>query len=571
MLNSTDRKAIIKTIIIYSVLIICVTFGFDLFHQISFIHNNPEILAVISLVMLVVISEMGMPMEVCFLICGIAACLIMKVPLFEYGQIVINKTLVPSMLIIALSGAVVAILVRGDLLDAIDKVDKNKDVEKYGDLKHQISIFCLFKNLQTYIIKVNKKSRIMAAIIFLFQSMLLFVSSIVSISTLSAMMGTNSKNRSEEENSYMQAGMLCMCVSGCLLMFFVMKSPWWIFFSTAIKDQKISMEWPVSTLLYAIFSFIHGYTLLIRSRALEETEEQEQLTHPLIKRHFLIYIGLIGVFLILTLAKTISSLDKRALPVEIGNVINQWVVIILILILAAVILATTITRRIMQDSHRLPVKSDTIKELRMLMLGDLKSDAGIKAVIGLIVLMVAIVSFDEVITEGLKINHPGAAQLDMTGSLQLLSQRGIIALIFCVFILVMVYVIGIVLGSNFGTFSIGLIIFSVCATRISPLNYLFCKRWLIESMIIISTFCNQVSPDSSNATALAAGKQLTSKIIQKQAWKVKSFFSLSAYKVQLIAMLVCVLLSAVLSGTGFDVTASSQHTSAFSNILAALK
>lgn len=83
------------------------------------------------------------------------------------------------------------------------------------------------------------------------------------------------------------------------------------------------------------------------------------------------------------------------------------------------------------------------------------------------------------------------------------------------------------------------------------MDYVPIRRWVMESIIIVSTFCNQTSPQSSNAWALVSNN-LDPRSIQKEAWKVKSFFGYSAFSVQAIAAMVCVLISGVFTSLGIQ-------------------
>jgi hypothetical protein len=538
MLNSADIKVGIKTILLYIIVFIIFVYGFQAFNSMTLITHYPQIKVIIALLMVMLITKANIPTELAFLISGLLSCFILtgtkNTTLFDYVQYLYNEASSKSILLIAVCGAVVAALTRGDLLEEISKTDSVKDHEKYIDLAHQISVFCLFNKLQSLIQRLKK---IFSGLLFLLQNMLVFVSSVVSATTFSAMLKSRTC-KSPEEKRYINAGILCMCVSGCLLMYFGMESPWWLFFGGFGKELNVRVVFPLATLIYALFSFIHGYYLLHKAGAFSATENVERYEHPLAKRHFFIYIGLIVAILLITL---FTAFRSASLPKNFSqsDYFNLKIILVLILILVSVIAATVITRYLMQKNLMIPHRNESISQLRSLTLGDLNKNSGIKSVIALLVLIITILAFRDMVNAcvgNLKTSSIIVSKID------LLSINGAWALFGCLVTFAVVALIGWVLGSNFGAFSIGLIIFSMILGYINALNNNDIKRWVFEGVIIISTFCNQVSPSSSNASALVQGDEDPGDI-QKDAWQVKSLFGISALKVQMSVMLICLLLS----------------------------
>ncbi|HEX2927114.1 MAG TPA: hypothetical protein VHP38_12800 [Ruminiclostridium sp.] len=551
MLNSTDKKAVSKTIIVYVIALAVFVFGWEFFNQLHFIKATPQIKAVLALLLVVAVSFTRISTELSFLICGILGSFIMGIPLSGYAEYLFKQASSASIFVIAVSGAVIAALARNDLLESLENTDEEKEKEKFIDLEQQSSVFCLFSRLQGFILKIKKtKYSALAFIVFLFQNMLLFVSSVVSAQTFSAMLKTK-KDEGNEKNTYINAGILCMCVSGCLLMFFFMKSPWWLFFTNLAKDVPVHL--PIAVLIYAFLSFSHGYYLLSKADTKTIEPDKKAKPHPLTGRYFTIFTGLIVVFLAFTLPKAVRYLgaaDRNAAggSYSASDYISIGISLILILIMVSIIAATVITRRLMNQNSFVPSKGSTINELKDLILGD----RGIKSVISAIVLIVTILGFKDMVNTSVGSAPRGVSNVYHNATVNFFSLDVIVILIGCVVTFAAVMVIGKVLGSNFGAFSIGWIVFGILSTKFLVLNNMTVKKWVLESIIIISTYCNQTSPQSSNAGMLTSKSERDSRSIPIEAWKVESIFKLSARKVQIAAAAVCVLLSGVFSLLGIS-------------------
>lgn len=556
MLNSTDKRATIKTLLLYAIVIAIFIYGFDAFNQLAIIKANPQIKAVMALLLIVGVSFLRISTEFSFLICGILGSFIMGIPLSRYTEFLFKEASGSSIFMIAISGAVIAAISRNDLIDAVKNANPAIDLQKYNDLKHQSSIFCLFARLQSFIEKVKKKSKVLAAVVFFLQNILLFVSSVVSVQTFSAMFKSG-KKKSEDEVAYINAGILCMCVSGCLLVFFFLKSPWWLFFLGLAKD--VTINYPVAVLVYAFFSFVHGYYLISKSEKSSATvQEIKDAPHPLAGRHFLIYTGLIIVFLIFMLPKAIAYIGSAdSVPLQIkqssglsstSDFINIGISLVFIIIVAAILIATIITRRLMHTNIMVQNKRNTINEMKDLILGD----RGIKSVISLIILIVTILSFRDMIKLCVSAGNTGAAATYNNQIFNIISIDGLVAIAGCLITLTIVASIGWILGSNFGAYSIGWIVFGILSAKLMVLNAAPVKRWALESIILVSTLCNQISPQSSNAGPLVAKLGDEPRSIQKSAWKVKSFWGQSALKIQIAAAFICVVMSGILVFIGIQ-------------------
>jgi|GEM_PF-3512120 len=550
MLNLSDTRATIKTLLLYTLAVAAFIFGFSAFNQLGFIASTPQIKAVLALLLIIAVSFLKIPTDFSFLICGILGSFIMGIPLSKYTEFLYEEASSTSIFMIAVSGAVVAAISRNDILDALAQTNRDIEPERYADLEQQAAVFCLFSRLQGFIRKLKKKSRFLAAAVLLLQNALLFVSSVVSAQTFSAMFKSGRK-RSEEETAYINAGILCMCVSGCLLIFFYMKSPWWLFFTGLAKDVRVML--PISVLAYALFSFIHGYHLISKGESLSQTEaEIEPDRHPLTGRHLLIYLGLIAAFLAFTLPGAISYIGSAYSPAGSGgsysssDYINLGISLIFAIIVAAIVAAVIITRRLMSANRLVQDSGNAIYEMKDIILGD----KGIKSVISLIILIVTILSFRDMIKLCVGSAGENASQAAGPASINIWGTDGLIVLAGVLAVLAVTAVIGWILGSNFGAFSIGWIIFGLLSAKVYVLNNEQVRRLMFEGIIIVSTLCNQASPQSSNAGPLSEDKTDQPGKIQQKAWKVKSYFGLSALKVQTAAAVICVIISGVLTGLG---------------------
>ncbi len=545
-MNIADKKAISGTIVAYIFVLSAFTLFTNLLNRLDFISNNPEIAAIISLLLVVAASFTRMPTEISFLICGILASFILNIPLTEYVGYLWKHAGSQSIFMIAVSAALMSFIARGDLLDRYKKTDKLKNPDLYIDTERQVSIFCLFYKLQQLIEKVRLRSRFFAMLLFLMQSMMLFVSSVVTASTFSTMLKKDSYDNDYEKN-YLNAGILCMCVSGCLLVFFLLKSPWWLFFMGFADKQNISVTYPISTLLYAIFSFIHGYFLIFKHYENKNIKKEKTAGEVVTKRYFYIYVGLIIVFLVFTLPASMKMLLNS---LDDSQSIQLSIMTVLLIATVAVLISTVITRKIMLKSQKWKTDSDVIFGMRKLAVGDVKSDTGIKSVVSILLLIITILGFRDMISK--TVDGAGASGLAQAVTVSSPWEGWLPALGCYILILVVVSVIGYLLGSNFGTFSIGFIIFNIVAARVALLNHPIWLRWMFESMIIISTFWNQYSPVSSNTAAITGKGDLDVRQVSKDAWSVKSVFNMSAAQIQFVAMLCYIILSGLLTFTGIE-------------------
>jgi hypothetical protein len=555
MLNTTERKVAIRIILTGAGALLLFYAAAMLMNLIP-VFAAPFIKTAFVLLMVVAISFTKIPTEISFLLCGLAGCILMGVPFYEYGRLLWNNFASQSIFVIIVCGALVALLGRSDLTNKLEKTSALSDPEEYRMLKREADVFCIFDRLQNFIEEREQRGVVLPAILLLLQNMLLFISSIIAASTFSAMRKKR-QQRSRKNENYVNAGILCMCVSGCLIVFFVLKSPWWLFFSGFEKDLGIRLDLPVATLIYALLSFAHGYYLIRKgefgNKATLEAEEAEispapdEQGNPFDQRNFIIYIGLIAAFLILLLPMADYYVKGSFYdPPET----NDIVVAILLIVIFIILSATYILSRIMRKTLVSPQRKNTTKELRDLMQGTSNENVGIKSTVGVITLIVAILSLRDLLKSYIIQQSAPAHRAASAVHLNLLSSQGALALLLCFVVLAIVILIGFVLGSNFGAFSIGFIVFNLLAVHFSVLSDVALHRWLFEAIIIFSTYCNQRSPYSTNAANLSTYISKETAVIQNEAWKSESLFGLSAEKVQGIAAIACVGLSAVLTACG---------------------
>lgn len=541
-MNSADIKQAIKYLLYFTVPLVIFVFILNSFQRTSLIRQYPQVSAILALGFLVIMSYLKLPADICFLLCGIMSCFIMQIPLEKYTYALYNQASSDSIFLIVLSGALFAALSRNDLTDRSKSLNEH-DVE----MLYQIKVFCVFDNLNNLICTIRKKNKIIAALIYLIQNMLMFVSSVASASMITSMMPVlKDKRTSDKERSSIQAGILCMCIVGCLLVYFpFLKSPWWLLFTKG----KNTMVVPYATMVYALFSFVHGYYLMSVGgfKIKEDMKAAEAgFDKQLTKRYLIIFIGIIIVFLSVAVFTPLGS-TKNDMVMSKLNTMK-----ILVLILVAVIISTVITSYIMSSFKKSSSRKDIsrfIVNIRKLILGDLKNDAGIKSVISTITLIVTILAFKDMIQY--KIGQGTVSEnLIKSGTGGVFNVDSAVALTGCLIILAAIFGIGIVLGSNFGAFSIGLIFYNIFASKVALPAVFDWQRWMLECLVIVSTFCNQVSKQSSNAMAVVLEDESPQKI-QTAAWGVQSFIkTVSAYQMQFSAMVICVLISAILTGFG---------------------
>ena len=162
------------------------------------------------------------PIVISFLVGGFLTSLLLGVPLLNYANLLVKSAGSSTLLLIALSGAVIALLDRKDLQDALANEQRN-NIHPYREkeLKGQIEVYCFLKRFKDGLERLKYKHSGFCHILSFFQtiifSCLFFVSSVVAVRGLGRLLDA-AEDRSKNIGRY-HAGILCICVAGCLMVF----------------------------------------------------------------------------------------------------------------------------------------------------------------------------------------------------------------------------------------------------------------------------------------------------------------------------------------------------------------
>ena len=453
-----------------------------------------------------------------FFLASLLALILFDKSLFDYANWLHRQASSPTIFMIVLFGGALMLISRNDL---IEELKKDKDSDK---LKKEVNTFCLLQRFAKWVKHKfqadNKINSIAKFFLTLIPVLANFVSSAVAVLFFKSLWVPDvSDFVSNEQNRRRAAGILCLCVSGCLFVFTPwLKSTWWIFFDSTVASENLMPLIPVAVLLYAFLSYCHGY-ILIFSGSQETQEEtppddgQSDINNPLLYLMVLaVCIIAISVSMAVIARHGSAPSDKTASPAGLsqsaGTVSepssaqtqasgtvksdkqmsdSDKIKLTVCAVFLGLILAFLIAQILMCRCHVEPNDETwTAASYGNLLL------KGMSNVFNTVLVLIVILAFKDIIVDAL----PDSAEFTSADSWGWKAGFTLAALLLTG--------VGYWIGSSFGVFALGFTVFSIAGVT-DPRFY----RTVIEALIISATFWNQRSPQADNVQMMLGNDNST--------------------------------------------------------------
>ena len=494
------------------------------------------VLLFILLVALVGLFHVLKSAALAFFLGSLLALILFKIPLMHYTDLLYSQASSLTVFMIILFGGTLALISRSDLPEEL----KNKPKDE-ANVRKKIAVFCLLQRFDALVRRCP--SRFWQMIFLLPLIIANFISSSAAVLFFKTLW-VPSASENPERNKSMAAGILCLCISGCLMVYGLggFKSTWWIFFSKMVVKESVDAQpqdhssgqkstqtdgadnhkktilpkTPVAVLIYAFLSYIHGFSLIFGfkrippkpkpsvSAKVQKPPDKKSAALNL-ERHYLIalVLCLIVVFGVMNLIG--FTVENAAFTDSDKN--TRFICTLFIGLILAVLLA------------QFSIYLSSIKPRENL--GNLLLK-GMSSVFVTVVTLVIILAFKDIIVEALNTAATPAAASGTSIYWQL-----------CVTVLAFIIaLVGLLLGSAWGVFALSFTIF-----QFAGVTNLAIGRTVVEALILIATFLNQISPNGDNTQMMLDGKNCTVDKV-RDIWSVKSWFQLKAGYVQLLFIVI---------------------------------
>ena len=382
---------------------------------------------------------------------------------------------------IVLFGGALVVVSRQDLLEELSQASEPmRQSPEYPRLAQEAAVVCLLQRCDTWI--QRRVTRPIARGVLLFPLVLAnFVSSSMTVLFFKSLWAAPRADfQTQEADQALAAGILCFCICGGLLVYVpgVVASPSWLFFATAVapNNTAISMpQWPIAVYLYGVFSFVHGLCLVFGRPRLSVAAHQvppRDLTVQRLQGLYLVLVLVCGGAVCLAFLGFAQPLQE-ALPQSL--LVSTVVLgVLLTVLLAQAFLYSLFMRPTEEGWH-----PSTFWHLMV---------HGMRGVFGTVVTLVVLVAFKSILTS---LMVPLTTR-PILPPILLATTVGQVLVIGGIFILT--FWIGRLIGTSWGTFTIGLLLVAMSGLRIPVI--------LVEALILLATWINQSSLAADNVQAM---------------------------------------------------------------------
>ncbi|MDM8541892.1 hypothetical protein QUF90_12460 [Desulfococcaceae bacterium HSG9] len=539
------------------VLILCILGGAFLLkwgvgYVLQSYHFDVPLLMILLIVFLIFLFKKLKSGVLVFFLASLLALILFDKTLFDYAKWLYGQASDTTVFMIILFGGTLALISRTDLIDRLkSEKERNLSRKKLQSLQDEVDTFCLLrrfdKAVQRRFEADTKKNHIAKFFLTLIPVIANFVSSAAAVLFFKSLWTPGlSDFVTDEQNRKRAAGILCLCVSGCLLVFLPcvgVKSVWWIFFDSTVASENLMPQIPVAVLLYAFLSYLHGYILIFGS----PKKETQQGDEPSDSHNPMLYLMILAVCFVVIggsmayIARSTGAPPEKAASVQDTSAVSvpasaqtqssetaksdkkmlasikvKTTKLMVCAVFLCLILAFLIAQILMYSYH---VKSDD-ETWKAGSYGNLLLQ-GMSGVFNTVVVLVVILAFKDIIVDAL----PDSSEFAAADSLPW-------KIIFTSLAILMTGV-GCWIGSSFGVFALGFTVFSIAGVT-DPVYY----RTVVEILILSATFWNQRSPNADNVQMMLGNDNSTKGNVNR-VWSVQSIFG-KAQNVQVAILVVSI-------------------------------
>ncbi len=455
-----------------------------------------------------------------FFLTTLGALWLFHLPLETYVAKLHGQASGLTVFMIVLFGGTLALVSRQELLNALPRdPEAIRRSPEYTRVAREAAVLCLLRRWDDWMQRAVTSPWLRGALL-LPLVLINCVSSGPAVLFFKSLWVPSEVNfRTRDADRALAAGILCLCTSWVLLVYLGaerLRSPWWLFFTNAVKNYPTIHlpAWPVAVYCYGLLSFVHGAWLIVR-RARPTVPRDQRLTEDLALQR------LQGLYLVLLLACLLAVGGAFAwiawwghgqqgahAPVETSIVVSA----VFVALLLALLLAQGIMYRLFMRPAEDVWQPETFWSLML---------QGMQDVFSTVVTLVVILAFNDVLTLILK-----PLEASSIVPQQLLTrgwgQSAILAMIF-----VLTWSIGCLIGTAWGTFTLGVLLLRISGLQLQSV------ATVVEALILVATWINQSSLNANNVQ-LMLGPEHCSRETVRAVWAVPTFPRLPQLQAQYV-------------------------------------
>jgi hypothetical protein len=445
-----------------------------------------------------------------FCLSTLLVLLLFQQPLGSYVIALYQQAQSPAVFMIVLFGGALLVVSRQDLLEALAQAtEPMRRSPEYPRLEQEAAVVCLLRRFDAWIQHKGTIPILREALLFVLV-LINFVSSSMTVLFFKSLWASPQADfRTQAADQALAAGILCFCICGGLLVYVpgVIASPSWLFFATAMGPNNTAFpQYPIAVYLYGIFSFVHGLCLIFGRPCPSGATDQMPTRDLTVQRLQGLYLVLVlvcsGAVCLAFLGFALPQPGPMEQPLLVSTVVLG---VLLAVLLAQGLLYSLFMRPTEEGWH-----PSSFWHLMV---------HGMRGVFGTVVTLVVLVAFKNILTNQMAplTTHP------VLPLVLLASTAGQILVISGIFVLT--FGIGRLIGTSWGTFTIGLLLVSMSGIKIPTI--------LVEALILLATWVNQSSLAADNVQTMLGPTQV-SRATLTAVWAVPTFPRYPALQAQYI-------------------------------------
>lgn len=495
-----------------------------------------------------------------FFLAALLALMLFQLPLDQYVKTLYGQAKSFTVFMIVLFGGTLAVVSRQDLIEARARLTGFNHDSDQTSLQNETAVFCLLQRFGNWIERTFD-SKIWRAVFLLPLVLANFVSSATAVLFFKSLWApTQNDFVNREQDRALAAGILSMCIGGVLLVFTGagnMMSIWWLFFTENIRNPDFVPKWPAAVYLYGLLSYVHGFWLVF-GRWRQKTKPAPAIREDIQVQRLK---GLYLILLLISIAVVASTFiffhkqqaKQKAKATEVPTVQqvpdiskdpkstnsqkseqhsekqqqnksnSESMRITVSTFFLGLLLAALLAQFLMYVFFVRPAnelwRPSAFWDLTLL---------GMSRVFTTVVILVMILAFKDIVTDIIKetpFSFPAEAKWLLI-SLALATT----------------FFIGRIIGSSWGAFALGIIVFNMADVNESVVG-----RTVVEALILLATWVNQSAPSADNAQIMLGPDKCTNEAVNT-VWSVPTFQRYPRLKAKYIqgAIVVLSILMAVI-------------------------
>jgi hypothetical protein len=469
-----------------------------------------------------------------FFLGTLLALLLFHKPLDLYVHKLAGQARSLIVFLIVLFGGTLAVVSRQDLLDALPPATATRHSSEQTRLYHAVAVFCLLQRFAIWIQRSRLSLFLRGGLVFLLV-LANFVSSGPAVLFFKSLWASPTADfRMHEADRALAAGILCLCTSGALLLYTgegQFMSPWWLFY-TEVAEPRCLPPWPVAGYLYGLLSFVHGVWLIFgRSRTagvMDQMSAADVAVRRLQGLYLVVLLICLGATALVFVGRTQGQPAQPAVAPQPAAVRTTCLrdkpvsqaeqeeakrleenrnkqLLTVSTVFLGLLLATLLAQGLMYSFFMRPA-ADVWQPSAFwtLML------YGMRGVFGTVVTLVVILAFKDILTE---VMQPLKAQpLTPQALLETPWGRGLVLGV----VFALTFAIGRLIGTAWGTFTIGLMLFTISGVDVTPVTT------VVEALILLGIWINQSTLNADNVQIMLGTGHATRDTL-RAVWSVPTF------------------------------------------------